>query len=198
MPHGDSERAEVGRPDEVEDLGVDVTGASAARTKIWKCPVRVLSVARSAGRERRWLLPAQPTSLALCNWSGAACICGSADGSGGAVDVMNDKETADDARMSDAAVGDKRVISVGVIGCGAWGPNHIRVFGSLGSSVVRIAVDPDPHRLERVRQLHPSLELAADPEVALADPEIDAVVIATPTTTHYKGAPVSVSVAGDG
>jgi predicted dehydrogenase len=95
---------------------------------------------------------------------------GSANRSGGSVDVVNDRG----------------VISIGVIGCGAWGPNHIRVFGSLGTSAVRVAVDPDPGRLERVRELHPSLELAADPEVAFADPEIDAVVIATPTSTHYE------------
>src|SRR5437867_1503657 len=76
-------------------------------------------------------------------------------------------------------------VSLAVIGCGAWGPNHIRVFGSLGGSAVRVAVDPDPDRLERLRELHRSLELAVDPEAALADPEVNAVVVATPTSTHY-------------
>jgi predicted dehydrogenase len=77
------------------------------------------------------------------------------------------------------------VLSVGVLGCGAWGPNHIRVFGSLGGSAVRIAVDPDPHRLQRVRELHPSIELAADVEAAVGNDEVDAIVVATPTSTHY-------------
>lgn len=77
------------------------------------------------------------------------------------------------------------MISLGVIGCGAWGPNHIRVFGSLGDSAVRVAVDADPDRLDRVRELYPSLELAADADIVFGDPEIDAVVVATPTSTHY-------------
>ena len=81
---------------------------------------------------------------------------------------------------------DDDLISVAVIGCGAWGPNHIRVFGSLGDSAVRLAVDADPDRLERVRQLYPWLRLANEDEAALADPEIDAVIIATPTSTHYE------------
>jgi predicted dehydrogenase len=85
-----------------------------------------------------------------------------------------------------AETADSRVISIGVIGCGAWGPNHIRVFGSLGDSAVRVAVDADSERLERVRQIYPSLALAADAEAALADPEVDAVVVATPTSTHYE------------
>jgi predicted dehydrogenase len=97
------------------------------------------------------------------------------------IDAMRNHEARTNVDAADA-----HVISVGVLGCGAWGPNHIRVFGSLGGSAVRIAVDPDPDRLERVRELYPSIELAADVEEALANNEIDAIVVATPTSTHYE------------
>ena len=77
------------------------------------------------------------------------------------------------------------MISLAVIGCGAWGPNHIRVFGSLPESSVEAAVDVDPRRLERLRALYPALRLEPDATAVLDDPGIDAVVVATPTATHY-------------
>ena len=74
---------------------------------------------------------------------------------------------------------------IAVIGCGAWGPNHIRVFGSLPASRVVAAVDTDPERLERVAALFPGLRTERDLDAVLADPAVDAVVVATPTATHY-------------
>jgi predicted dehydrogenase len=80
---------------------------------------------------------------------------------------------------------DRPPLFVAVIGCGAWGPNHIRVFESLRESAVRMAVDADPIRLEWVRGLFPSVAVAPDVEGAFRDPALDAIVIATPTSTHY-------------
>lgn len=74
---------------------------------------------------------------------------------------------------------------IAVIGCGAWGPNHIRVFGSLPGSRVVAAADADAERLERVRTLFPGLRTERRVETVLAEPEVDAVVVATPTATHY-------------
>jgi len=81
---------------------------------------------------------------------------------------------------------DKRAIRIGVVGCGAWGPKHIRVFGSLRQSEVKAAADRDRGRLDRIRELHPAIRFESDPELLLRDPEIDAVVVATPTATHYE------------
>jgi predicted dehydrogenase len=78
------------------------------------------------------------------------------------------------------------MISIAVIGCGAWGPNHIRVFGSIPDSQVTAAADTDPERLESMRTLFPDLRLEADPSNVLRDPTIDAVVVATPTSTHHR------------
>jgi predicted dehydrogenase len=77
-------------------------------------------------------------------------------------------------------------VSVAVVGCGAWGANHIRVFGSLPRSRVDAAVDPDDERLSRVRDLHATLRLERDVQAVLEDETIDAVVVATPTSTHYE------------
>jgi len=76
---------------------------------------------------------------------------------------------------------------VGVIGCGHWGPNHVRVFANFLGGKNIIAVDADPERLARVRTLfRDDVAGELDYHTVLADPTVSAVVIATPTSTHYK------------
>jgi predicted dehydrogenase len=76
--------------------------------------------------------------------------------------------------------------SIAVIGCGHWGPNHVRVFRSLPGVEVRFAVDPRPDRREHVAALYPGVRGDADPAAALADPALDAVVVATPAASHHE------------
>lgn len=77
------------------------------------------------------------------------------------------------------------MVSIAVIGCGHWGPNHIRTFNGLPDCAVTMAVDRDQGRLARVREMFPTVRCESDHRAALADPAIDAVVIVTPTHTHY-------------
>ena len=77
------------------------------------------------------------------------------------------------------------MIRVAVIGAGHWGPNLIRNFENPPASTVRWVVDRDERRLEQVRSRYPDVRLGADATEAFDDDDVDAVVIATPTTTHY-------------
>ncbi len=78
------------------------------------------------------------------------------------------------------------MIRVGVIGCGRWGPNHIRVFGSLPDCEVVCAADQDEERLANVRRLFPHVRCVGTPHEVIADPRVDVAVVATPTATHYE------------
>ncbi|MEW6729908.1 MAG: Gfo/Idh/MocA family oxidoreductase [Acidobacteriota bacterium] len=80
----------------------------------------------------------------------------------------------------------KANITIGVIGCGHWGPNHIRTFSTIAGSKVAAAADLDTERLASVAKLYPGLRLVRDYHELLTDSTIDAVVISTPTKTHYK------------
>src|SRR6187402_2537305 len=80
---------------------------------------------------------------------------------------------------------EERDISVGVIGCGHWGPNHVRVFSSLPGSTVTAVADPDVRRLESARQSHPAVRRLTDYRELLGQESLDAIVVATPTRTHY-------------
>src|SRR5437870_5231389 len=78
------------------------------------------------------------------------------------------------------------MMTVAVIGCGQWGPNHIRNFNSLPDSKVAAAVDTDETRLARVSEMFPSISVEANYKRVLEISEINAVVVATPSNTHYS------------
>jgi len=78
-----------------------------------------------------------------------------------------------------------KVVRVGVVGAGHWGPNLIRNFHeSRRSEVLRVA-DRRPERLAQVAQRFPDIRVSDDADDVFDDPAIDAVVIATPTVTHH-------------
>jgi predicted dehydrogenase len=77
------------------------------------------------------------------------------------------------------------MMRVAVIGAGQWGPGLIRNFHDRRRSEVRWVVDLDPARLEAVRSRFPEILVSRDAGKALGDPAVDAVVVATPTTTHF-------------
>src|SRR5438874_894304 len=77
------------------------------------------------------------------------------------------------------------MIRLAVIGAGYWGPNHIRTFNNLPGSSVSTVVDLDAERLDRIKGMFPSTLCVSDYRQVLADPHINAIVIATPTSTHY-------------
>jgi predicted dehydrogenase len=74
---------------------------------------------------------------------------------------------------------------VAVLGIGHWGPGLVRNFHEGRRSEVRWAVDLDQARLDAVRARFPEILVSRDPGEAIADPAVDAVVVATPTVTHF-------------
>ena len=77
------------------------------------------------------------------------------------------------------------MLKIGVIGCGHWGPNHIRIFLSLPQCQVIAAADVSAERQQAVKTLYPSLRTTADYREILKSKDIDAVCIASPTNTHF-------------
>lgn len=77
-----------------------------------------------------------------------------------------------------------RPLSVGVIGCGYWGPNVIRNFFEAPGTQVSVCCDAQPERLAWVRQRFPSVRTTTDPADVIEDPSVDAVAIVTPLVTH--------------
>lgn len=77
------------------------------------------------------------------------------------------------------------MIGIAVIGYGYWGPNLVRNFALVDGAQVVAVVDQRPERRATVEKLYPTVTTYADPADMLANPDVDAVVIATPVSTHF-------------
>jgi UDP-2-acetamido-3-amino-2,3-dideoxy-glucuronate N-acetyltransferase len=73
---------------------------------------------------------------------------------------------------------------VAVIGVGNWGKNLVRNFAHLGA--LGTICDADPRKLEVLGREYPTIKRTEEFETVLKDPEIKAVVIATPSDTHFE------------
>lgn len=78
-----------------------------------------------------------------------------------------------------------RPIGIGIIGLGHWGPNHLRVFHEAEHTKVVICADSSESRRNTVQKRYRDVAFTAKAEDIFSCPEIDAVIIATPTHTHY-------------
>lgn len=79
----------------------------------------------------------------------------------------------------------QKPVHLAVVGCGRWGPNHVRSFSALPGTRVVACVDPDKERRARMAASFPGVLTASDLGVILKDRSLDAVVVAAPTATHY-------------
>jgi predicted dehydrogenase len=77
------------------------------------------------------------------------------------------------------------MINIGVVGCGYWGPNHVRNLDELPEANLTTVCDLDENRLKKLQTKYHYLETTQD-FMALLQSNVDAVVIATPVNTHYR------------
>ncbi len=86
-------------------------------------------------------------------------------------------------------------VEIGVVGLGYWGPNLARNFAAIPDCRLRWLCDGSPEVLQRASQALPGAATAESIDELLADPELDAVALATPVPTHAELA-VRVAQAG--
>jgi predicted dehydrogenase len=77
------------------------------------------------------------------------------------------------------------MIKIGIIGYGYWGPNLVRNFFSQKNCTIKAVADSRPNRLQLLAQSYPSVKGVLDADDIINDPEIDAIIIATPVFTHF-------------
>ncbi|HEY2016873.1 MAG TPA: Gfo/Idh/MocA family oxidoreductase [Bryobacteraceae bacterium] len=71
-----------------------------------------------------------------------------------------------------------------VAGCGHWGKNLARNFSELGH--LHAICESDATRLGSFHELYPDARPYSQLELALKDPDLDAVVLATPAEEHCR------------
>lgn len=78
------------------------------------------------------------------------------------------------------------MIKVGVIGHGYWGPNLVRNFMAAKGSSVTAVCDQREERLAALRKVYPTLKTYTKASDLISDTSVDAVVIATPVSSHVE------------
>lgn len=78
-------------------------------------------------------------------------------------------------------------LRIAVLGVGVMGADHVaRITGRISGARIAVINDYLTEKAEQIAASVPGARVAADPLDAIADPEVDAVVLATPGPTHEK------------
>jgi len=77
------------------------------------------------------------------------------------------------------------MLKLGVVGYGYWGPNIVRNFLSQPDCRIVAICDKNPKAVAQVLSRHPAVHASSNPDEVMNSPEIDAVAVVTPVSTHY-------------
>jgi len=77
-------------------------------------------------------------------------------------------------------------VRLGIVGLGYWGPNLVRVLADRSDVEIAWLCDQDSARLAPLKKRYPAARTTTDLDDVLADPRVDAVVLATPVFTHFE------------
>jgi len=76
------------------------------------------------------------------------------------------------------------MLRIGVIGYGYWGPNVVRNFHETPGAQLFCVADKSPERLDLLHSRYPGVKTMKNDGELIACPDVDAVAIATPVSTH--------------
>jgi predicted dehydrogenase len=77
-------------------------------------------------------------------------------------------------------------VRIGVVGLGYWGPNLARNFAAIDGCELTWLCDGSEQIRAKLADAFPGVRTSAKIEQLLADPELDAIVLATPVPTHAE------------
>lgn len=80
----------------------------------------------------------------------------------------------------------KKPLNVALVGCGYWGINYLRVLLDLPEANLQIVCDTGNHRLDEIKSRFKGVNVTNNLAEITHNKEIDAVVIATPSATHFE------------
>jgi len=78
------------------------------------------------------------------------------------------------------------MIDIAVVGAGAWGKNHVRVFSEIPNVRLKFVCDQDSSKLLPLQKTYPQTRMIEDLKPILQDPEVRGVVVASSALSHYS------------
>lgn len=76
-------------------------------------------------------------------------------------------------------------VSVGIVGLGYWGPNWLRNFAIQDGCTLAWGCDLNVERVTKFSRQYPATRFTKNFADMLGDKSLDAVIIATPTSSHF-------------
>ena len=89
------------------------------------------------------------------------------------------------------------MINIAVVGAGAWGKNHIRVFSEIPNVHLKYVCDSDPSRLTKLQKSYSQPKMVENLSPILQDPEIKGIVVASSAISHFPLAKESLLAGKD-
>ena len=77
-------------------------------------------------------------------------------------------------------------LKVGLLGYGHWGPNLANCTNATAGAELHTICDVEEANLARAKERHPSVRLSRDLNDMLADTDLDAILVSSPTASHYE------------
>lgn len=77
-------------------------------------------------------------------------------------------------------------VHMGLIGCGHWGPNYLRILSQEPQIASLCCFDPDKTTRERIQTLYPKIRFFSRLEDMLNQDVLDACIVASPAHTHFQ------------
>ena len=84
-------------------------------------------------------------------------------------------------------------VKLAVVGAGYWGINHVRAFARLSGCALTVVCDPDEKARNRAKTIAPAARMVASFDELLADPDVEAIVLATPVIDHARQAQAALA-----
>jgi len=94
--------------------------------------------------------------------------------------------TSQKSRYKAPKVRSSGTVRIGLVGYGYWGPNLVRNFHEIPTAEITALCDLREDRLKPLARKFPSAKLTTHHEELIRDKSIDALIIATPISTHYE------------
>lgn len=78
------------------------------------------------------------------------------------------------------------MVNLGIIGCGHWGINLVRNYLQTDNCYLKTVCESSADRQNIIKDIYENLNIISEHTALLSDPDIDAVVIATPPASHFS------------
>lgn len=89
------------------------------------------------------------------------------------------------------------MIEVAVVGVGGWGRNLVRNYYQIPDANLKYICDLDADKLKKLQQQYPRVNVSQSFDEIIADPDLDAVVIATTAPSHFRLAKLALQEGKD-